>query len=353
MHMYILKSDGSIEDRSRRVIHFSVQRFKSEICKGNNCFVCGKTPQEVEFNNEHILPKWILRDYNLFKREIGLPNLIGYKYGKYVIPCCRSCNTLMNDEIEKPIKRLLSKGYTDVIEYIKINGPWLFFNWLALIFIKTHLKDKMLKYDLKTHNDDTRISDLYNWEELYHVHCIARSFYTKAEIKREVMGSFIVVPSKVRAHFESFDYADLNLAQTIMLRLSGITFLCVLNDSTASQNNLAKMLNHIDGELSPLQIRELMVRLAYANVKLKIRPQYFSDIDTNKEKYTIGAWFPPLIKNDEYVGSELGNMLFTACKPYLPKGFNSTKEADYFKNGAYTYLFDSDKKFIKNSMEML
>ena len=57
-----------------RVLYFSVERFIKDICERNCCFICGAFPSTVEFNDERILPKWVLRKFDLFNKRIGLPN---------------------------------------------------------------------------------------------------------------------------------------------------------------------------------------------------------------------------------------------------------------------------------------
>jgi hypothetical protein len=46
------------------------ERFIEDICLGDCCFICGAKPDEKPFNNEHILPDWVLRRYDLFARTI-------------------------------------------------------------------------------------------------------------------------------------------------------------------------------------------------------------------------------------------------------------------------------------------
>jgi hypothetical protein len=65
-----ITEDGSIVDRAGKIIYFSTQRFVDDICLGNCCFICGAKPEEKPFNNEHILPEWLLRRYDLFARTI-------------------------------------------------------------------------------------------------------------------------------------------------------------------------------------------------------------------------------------------------------------------------------------------
>jgi hypothetical protein len=57
-----------------RVIVYSAEEFLNKICATDCCFVCGSSRREKPFNDEHVVPRWILNRYSLFGKEIILPN---------------------------------------------------------------------------------------------------------------------------------------------------------------------------------------------------------------------------------------------------------------------------------------
>lgn len=59
----------------------------------DKCFLCGCRLEKNNNNSaEHIFPKWLQKKYNLWKREIALPNETTIKYNQLTIPCCKNCN---------------------------------------------------------------------------------------------------------------------------------------------------------------------------------------------------------------------------------------------------------------------
>jgi hypothetical protein len=66
--MWTWTEDGSVVDGAGRVIYFSPKRFEVDIGLGDCCFVCGAKPSDRPFNDEHILPEWLLRRYDLFSK---------------------------------------------------------------------------------------------------------------------------------------------------------------------------------------------------------------------------------------------------------------------------------------------
>lgn len=67
-HMWIKSLDRSGIDSADRFLVSGLERFVSEICVGNHCFVSrGKLPR-LTFNDEHANPVWLLRPHFLCQR---------------------------------------------------------------------------------------------------------------------------------------------------------------------------------------------------------------------------------------------------------------------------------------------
>jgi hypothetical protein len=108
--MWFPTPDGSVETRDGRVVLFSVDRFISEIVHGSGCFICGASPASKQFNDEHVIPDWILKRHELHSGRLIMPNSEDFMYGRYVIPCCVECNTEMSKFLEGPISAVFDRG---------------------------------------------------------------------------------------------------------------------------------------------------------------------------------------------------------------------------------------------------
>ena len=126
-------SDGSFLDHSGKVLFFSKDRFVNDICLGRCCFICGAQPGSKVFNDEHVIPEWVLRKFNLFNRAITLPNGGTVKYGRFKVPCCQDCNSLMGRQIEERISKVVNAGPEAVQKHIAEGNGLEFFVWLGLI----------------------------------------------------------------------------------------------------------------------------------------------------------------------------------------------------------------------------
>jgi hypothetical protein len=343
-------------DHSGKVVFFSTERFVRDICLGHCCFICGARPEARPFTDEHILPEWLLRHFNLFTRTITLPNAGKVRYDRYTIPCCSECNFLLGRDVEQPISEVVKKGAQELNAYIQSGHTLHVFVWLGLIYLKTHLKDRAHRLHLDRRVGDSMISDEYEWEQLHHIHCIARCFYTDCEVQREAIGSCLCIPVNGQIPTERFDFGDLYLAQTMLLRLDDVALLAVFNDSGGAMSYFWQRLERITGPVSELQLREIMAELAFLNLHLKERPAFRSEINIAAEQCRIVAERPELALQELDLRVR-GAVLRHAIKDSLPRvrlrGRSEQEVDNALTNGTLTFLFDDSGAFIKDQWERI
>jgi hypothetical protein len=351
--MLVVSEEGSVVDDDGRVIFFSTDRFIKDIVEGDCCFICGRTPEAAPFNDEHVIPDWLLRRFGLHAEQLELPNSAGVPYGELKVPCCADCNSGMSEVFEKPISRLLSSGYKGIADELKRSGPWLLFSWMALLFFKAHYKNKFLRYHLDERMDEFKISETHSWEELFHVHCIARAWYTSAVIRSEVLGTLIVLPAKVRAHLEVFDFVDLTEANLVMLRIGDAAIFAVINDSQACLNvALEDFQARVRGPLSPVQIREVAAILAAINLQVVPRPEFTSNFDFLSSKYEMAAERPLEVHIPDWNFEIFGALMHRLIKPFLHAMEDGNEVEEAVRSGRRTFLTTPDGKFNANCMEL-
>jgi len=348
--------DGTAYKDDGTAIFFPIERFIREIVSGDCCFVCGKSPTAVPFNDEHVIPNWILKKCELRDQQITLPNGTCLKYSQYTVPCCKDCNSLMGETFEVPISAAFENGIQGVADLLRdIDGRRKLFIWLALIYLKTHLKDCYLR----THRDlrltDEKIGEIYDWEVLHHVHCVARSFLAKATIEPEVFGSLFLLPAKQVAGERGFDYGDNYMGRSLLLRIGDAALVTVLNDSSAAaqfrmepeQEVLGRpLLSEINRPLSPVQLREVLTDLAYVNIRIEDRPVFHTAVDVNSESCSIGATVPPGYTLGVGNVEAYGRMLYFASQDIigmLPEPTRTTVKEQVL-TGHYSFLFGPDGK---------
>lgn len=66
----------------------------------DTCFVCGQ-PADTE---EHIIPKWLQKKYDLWNQRLTLPNRTTITYKQLKIPCCSECNNNLLSRLESSVQ---------------------------------------------------------------------------------------------------------------------------------------------------------------------------------------------------------------------------------------------------------
>ena len=104
---YFIDTEQTITRLDGEIIHFGGKRFQRDIVEGDCCFMCGAAQDSVPFNDEHVLPDWLLREFGLHDKSLTLPNAATTQYSRLRIPCCVTCNSQLGRTVEQPISALL------------------------------------------------------------------------------------------------------------------------------------------------------------------------------------------------------------------------------------------------------
>lgn len=259
----------------------------------------------------------------------------------------------MGVEIETPISDVVRQGNDAVFEFIQNGGVRTLFVWMALIFVKTHLKDRLLRFHLDRRRGEEFISEVfYDWETLHHVHAVARSFYTECEIQPEAFGSLLGMPVLEDDTREPFDFADLYFAQTLYLRMGGVGFVAVFNDSAGALSVYDRTLQGITGDLSEVQMREVVADLASTNLHIVDRPKFMTMCDKESETCSIVGIRPAELRvhpvNRELRGQILGHTLAQVLNQVNVEGMPPDQVRAAVNAGEITFLFNDEGEFVQH-----
>jgi hypothetical protein len=258
----------------------------------------------------------------------------------------------MGEEIEKPISEIIQSGA--VTDFLLANGNLKFFVWMGLIYLKTHLKDRAHRINLDARKGSETIADDYDWVRLHHIHTVVRCFYVGSLLQPSVLGSFLALPVGRGISLEPFDFADLYYAQTMLLRLDDVALLAVFNDAGGVLSHFRKKLERITGRLSDIQLREVMVELAFLNLHLKDRPTFSSQIDLDNEVHAIAATLPKFELHEPRWPLR-GRLLRQALGGLLAhiegSNLSALQMEEAIKSGDLTFLFNDSGEFVTDGVE--
>lgn len=307
--------DQTVIGKDGRILVFGCQHFVDEIVNGDACFICGASSADKTFNDEHIIPRWILRRYNLFDKEIMLPTGELRHYRGYRVPCCADCNSLLGEKLETPISQLFDGNYADVMQRLNESTLQLLFIWVSLLFFKIHFKDRSVRVHKDTRTGPAAIGDSYDWEGMHHLHALARSPYTQASLLPEALGSIRVYEVTGEMTEGGYDYLDFTFDQTVVIRLGEIGIVATLNDSTAAESAWFDRLELIDGPIAEIQLREIGAMFALANRDLIERPS-FATLVYDGSLVTIAGRRPPL-RLKKFEPEAFGHALLFAVRNFV------------------------------------
>jgi hypothetical protein len=180
----------------------------------------------------------------------------------------------MGREIETPMSEFLRGGYEAITSRLDENSLRRLFIWLCLLFIKTHLKDRLLRAHLDPRHGQEKLADAYYWPEFHHVHAVARSPVAGIELAPDAVGSMAFFQMDDSISADAFDWIDLSDYRTIALRVGDLAVVSVLNDAGACAFGLRDTLAPINGPITTIHLREVAARMAVANFDLENRPSF-------------------------------------------------------------------------------
>lgn len=242
---------------------------------------------------------------------------------------------------------LLKGGFATLLDHINTEGPWRIFEWLNLLFFKTHLRDTQLRFNLDHRKGQEKIGDYHDWSGIHHVHCVCRARYTDAVIDPGIGGSLVVLPAATDPGFPAFDYADLSEPRAVLLRFRDIAIISILDDIGMTLSLVKEpILDRIAGPLSPVQIREVFARMAY--VRTLVRPvEFYTDIYDGQPHLKVTMPGEYQTADDDL--DRLGGLLHHLCADLVRNrlGPNATEVLRNLRAGRVSFLFDEAGKFVK------
>lgn len=107
------------------------------------CFLCEEVLTNKTRSEEHVIPKWMQEDYQLWNHKLGLANKTPIRYRQILIPCCKECNNVhlktMEEEFQKTIYR--SNRTLDELSDLTI------MQWAAKVLYGIIYKERSLPLD--------------------------------------------------------------------------------------------------------------------------------------------------------------------------------------------------------------
>ncbi|MBB3315734.1 hypothetical protein FHT77_001599 [Rhizobium sp. BK181] len=323
-------------------VYIDTDTFIDLVSERTRCLICCEPLNGKVANREHVLPKWILRKYDLYDKEITLPH--DYKarqYGGHTMPCCKDCNSLLGKKLEQPVRQLTQGGYAKLQRRLDENGQRLLFTWLSWVFLKFLIKDGAIPI-----NPDQRVQAVMqdkdtDWTTLHHIHCLARSPYTGAHLSPEVLGSVVILAIDDDRYREDFDLITVHETQTIMVRLGDLAIIANLSDSGRSMDIVHRFVLPARQErFTVLQALEICADMAVTTTRIENKPVYFTRIDRATGHPSIHADLPVYEANpvDPDTRAAIFELVYREHLPHLKIAGSDMSALQAIRENRLTFL---------------
>jgi len=169
---------------------------------------------EETSNAEHIIPKWLQRKFNLFVKNLILPNGTSLLYGQAVIPVSQEHNTNFS-RIENNISR----------EVYNLDEIYL---WALKLHLGLIYKDSTLKYE-RADSNSPFIIDVNDFEsELRLFRYIYKIWLNRGSLNPSPLGTVYIIDSLYPDN--EFDFIHCFYTGTIAINVGNKFFLVLLWD---------------------------------------------------------------------------------------------------------------------------
>lgn len=235
------------------------------------CFLCGCELNSENDSDEHVFPKWLQNEFDLWNQELVLINQTSIKYKQLKIPCCKKCN----NEYLSPIEIMICSAYNKGFEEFKKIDKMTLYLWLGKIYYGVMYKELFLIKNRKLNDGEKILTPEYmsSFKTLF----IFLQQIRKAHVCKDFFpGSiYIVHLQKCTNKLQNFDYIDNHNKMFIALRLGEIGIISPLEDMESIKDCFDfSIFSQV--ELHPIQFKEMCAVVYYAYLLFNRTPKFFS-----------------------------------------------------------------------------
>lgn len=230
----------------------------------NACFLCGASESEL-ITEEHVFPKWLQREFDLWNQTIQLLNGTSLRYRDLRVPCCRECNEVHLSAIENLVSRAVRAGYESSAQI----EERVWYLWVSKLFYGVLRKELSLRLDREDRDSGT-ILDQKTLEAFEHMHLFLQGVRGKHQFSGPV--PYTVLVCNLHDVGSPYDLRDDLIRFTAAIKLRCVGVIVSFNDGGLIRETYAEYVRQVAGrKLHPVQFWELYAKISY-QVHLRKRP---------------------------------------------------------------------------------
>jgi hypothetical protein len=245
--------------------------FKEMTFTYDRCFMCGTYLRDENSAVEHVFPKWLQSEFNLWDNTLTLLNGTRIPYRHLVVPCCKTCNNdHLNKKIEKKIELAVKGGFS---EFIKLDEQ-IVFQWLVKLSYGILFKELSLRQDRTSSESKTILEpdELQNFGMLF---AFLQTIRFETHFLNQLPCSILIFKINNPDKQLSYNGQDFINTSNYFLRMNDIGIISHLQDNGLMKEFFIEHRSHLlDKELHPIQFSELCAEFQFKSYLLKKAPFY-------------------------------------------------------------------------------
>ena len=292
---YGVDNKGNTVDADGNIVWLFPDFLAQQIRRPSFCIICcrrytSKNPRE----KEHILPDWLLGLSSTYDSEVTVPKSLTHRASTYKVPLCRDCNRRLGIKLEQPMSSAFRSGHEGIVELIN-QRPEIVFQWLNLIYFKTHYKDSFLVLHKGKGEKEYLDSDI-EWETFFRTHAIARSVLFDIKIHKSIIGSLKVFKIKDWQKATNVEYYDNLHWSSCWIRFEESVIFCSLKDSNVGQRVLSHEIYRSNGALSYFEFLSVVAEFELCYRRMEVLRRLDISFRTDDRRLMIGNSFDGPVK---------------------------------------------------------
>lgn len=244
-----------------------------------HCFLCGAALKAAKETEEHVVPRWLQRKFDLWNERLLLPNKTPIPYRQLKVPCCDVCNGGVLSAVENKMKTAVEGGYSSLSRLDELS----IFQWVAKIFYGLLFRDLSLHFDRSDPGKGTIVEEGL-LKAIRNTHALLQSVNRPFELVNGRPFSVLVL-NVHKLDNDVYDFRDNFETMTIAVRMGDVGIIVALQDHGFNQHMYGPYVEDLAGDkLHPVQFDELYARVTYNCSRLSGVPWYWYAIPEDPEK---------------------------------------------------------------------
>jgi hypothetical protein len=297
--------------------------------------MCGDYLDSNNRSDEHVFPRWLQSEFNLWNKTLVLLNGSEIQYKSLTIPCCKTCNNEhLNKKIEKKVETAVKLGYD---AFIKLDEE-IIFKWLIKISFGMLYKELSLKMELRN-PISRKIIEPEELKEFNMLHTFLQTVRYDTHFIGRKPWSILVFRIKNIIDEKVYDAQDLILTHNYFMLLGNIGIVSNLQDNEVQKELFIEhMKEYLEIELHPIQFREICAKVHYKSYLMNKTPYYTIVMPEEGTEMTIVSNEMDGYVFDDWVMEEYARVLEWYWEPF-GLSFEDIYKGD---NAVLTFLNNED-----------